>query len=206
MQLWHFSSIFITDLYSQNITGQVIDKKSKETLIGANVKIIDGVGTTTDIDGNFTLTNITNLPIKIECSYIGYQKQTIEVFNYEYIYIKLGPDQEQLKEVQVRDTRLTERLKQSPVTIESLDINAIKETPASTFYEGLSNLKGVDLTSASLGFKIINTRGFNSTSPVRSLQIIDGVDNQAPGMNFSLGNFLGSSELDILKVEIIKHN
>ena len=136
--------LFITDLYSQNITGQVIDKKSKETLIGANVKIIDGVGTTTDIDGNFTLTNITNLPIKIECSYIGYQKQTIEVVNYEYIYIKLGPDQEQLKEVQVRDTRLTERLRQSPVTIESLDINAIKETPASTFYEGLSNLKGVD--------------------------------------------------------------
>jgi len=64
-------------------------------------------------------------------------------------------------------------------------------------------LKGVDVTSASLGFKIINTRGFNSTSPVRSLQIIDGVDNQSPGLNFSLGNFLGSSELDLKKVEII---
>ncbi|MFT7605876.1 MAG: iron complex outermembrane receptor protein, partial [Saprospiraceae bacterium] len=64
-------------------------------------------------------------------------------------------------------------------------------------------LKGVDLTAASLGFKVVNTRGFNSTSPVRSLQIIDGVDNQAPGLNFSLGNFLGTSELDINKVELV---
>ncbi|MDZ4748313.1 MAG: TonB-dependent receptor, partial [Saprospiraceae bacterium] len=40
-------------------------------------------------------------------------------------------------------------------------------------------------------------------SPVRSLQVIDGVDNQAPGLNFSLGNFLGSSELDVLKVDIV---
>jgi outer membrane receptor protein involved in Fe transport len=64
-------------------------------------------------------------------------------------------------------------------------------------------LKGVDLTSASIGFKIINTRGFNSTSPVRSLQLIDGVDNQSPGLNFSLGNFLGAPDLDIVTVDVI---
>ncbi|MDO8970494.1 MAG: Plug domain-containing protein, partial [Saprospiraceae bacterium] len=46
-------------------------------------------------------------------------------------------------------------------------------------------------------------RGFNSTSPVRSLQIIDGVDNQAPGLNFSLGNFLGASDLDVSKVDLV---
>ncbi|MEQ1666549.1 MAG: hypothetical protein ABL927_14385, partial [Bdellovibrionales bacterium] len=62
---------------------------------------------------------------------------------------------------------------------------------------------GVDMTTASLGFTVINMRGFNSTSPVRSLQIIDGVDNQAPGLNFSLGNFLGCSELDANKVDLV---
>ncbi|MDG2164798.1 MAG: TonB-dependent receptor plug domain-containing protein, partial [Flavobacteriales bacterium] len=84
-----------------------------------------------------------------------------------------------------------------------MDVIAIKEAPSASFYESLGLLKGVDLTSASLGFKIINTRGFNSTSPVRSLQIIDGVDNQSPGLNFSLGNFLGTTELDTKGVEII---
>src|SRR5215203_5236716 len=80
---------------------------------------------------------------------------------------------------------------------------AIKECPQSSFYESLGTLKGVDLTSASLGFTIVNTRGFNSTSPVRSLQIIDGVDNQSPGLNFSLGNFLGCAELDVMRVDMI---
>lgn len=39
---------------------------------------------------------------------------------------------------------------------------------------------------------------------MRSLQIIDGVDNQAPGLNFSLGNFLGASDLDVLKVDLVQ--
>ena len=62
------------------------------------------------------------------------------------------------------------------------------------FTVDLDHWKG-DLTTASIGFTIINTRASNSTSPVRSLQIIDGVDNQSPGLNFSLGNFLGAPEL-----------
>src|SRR5699024_2340414 len=89
------------------------------------------------------------------------------------------------------------------LTVESMDILSIKQSPAVNFYDGMGALKDVDLTAASLGFKVINTRGFNSTSPVRSLQIIDGVDNQAPGLNFSLGNFLGASELDLRKVDVI---
>jgi outer membrane receptor for ferrienterochelin and colicin len=94
-----------------------------------------------------------------------------------------------LKEVQINASRLSEKTKQSPLTVESMDQIAIRETPAFNFYEGLGQLKGVDVTSASLAFKIINTRGFNSTSPVRSLQIIDGVDNQSPGLNFSPRKF-----------------
>jgi outer membrane receptor protein involved in Fe transport len=108
-----------------------------------------------------------------------------------------------LGEAVVRGSRISEKQKQSPLTVESLDIIGIRETPSVTFYEGLGSLKGVDLVSASLGFKVINTRGFNSTSPVRSLQLIDGVDNQSPGLNFSLGNFLGASELDVQKVELV---
>ncbi len=38
---------------------------------------------------------------------------------------------------------------------------------------------------------------------MRSLQIIDGFDNQSPGLNFSLGNFLGASDLDVIKVDLI---
>jgi len=181
-----------------------VDKSSEEELIGANIIIQNqNAGTTTDINGKFNLT-INTLPVEIECSFIGYKTKTITIKTLkENFIIELEKDELILSDINVVDTRLSEKLKQSAVTIEAMDVIAIKETPASSFYEGLGSLKGVDLTSASLGFKIINTRGFNSTSPVRSLQIIDGVDNQSPGLNFSLGNFLGTTELDTKGVEII---
>jgi hypothetical protein len=137
-------------------------------------------------------------------TYVGYIKQEIVVSSgTKPIEIRLKENSRELKEVAIKDSRITQKQKQAPLTVETMDAIAIKETPAANFYEGLAHLKGVDLTSASIGFKIINTRGFNSTSPVRSLQLIDGVDNQAPGLNFSLGNFLGASELDVQKVDLI---
>jgi iron complex outermembrane receptor protein len=190
--------------YSQTITGTVQDKATKELLFGAVVNIKGtNIGASTDMDGKFSL-KATSLPCTINVMYIGYVKAEITVTSADKpIQIDLVADSKTLKTVEISDRRLTEKQKESPVTVEALDYLAIKQTTAANFYEGLGNLKGVDITSASLGFKVINTRGFNSTSPVRSLQIIDGVDNQAPGLNFSLGNFLGSSELDIQKVELI---
>lgn len=191
--------------YSQTISGTVKDDKG-EPVIGANV-IIKGttIGTTTDFDGNYSLdTKGQELPFTLEISFIGYSTFQYEIKSLEDSpRIELQPNEEVLGDVDVIAQRLSEKQRESALTVEALDNLAIKETPAVNFYEALGNLKGVDLTSASIGFKIINTRGFNSTSPVRSLQLIDGVDNQAPGLNFSLGNFLGASELDILNVDII---
>ena len=76
----------------------------------------------------------------------------------------------------VKAAFISDKQKESPLSVETMSLNAIKETPATNFYEGLSHMKGVDLTSASLGFKVVNTRALIAL-PVRSLQIIDGVDN-----------------------------
>ena len=188
------------------ISGKIKDKDTKESLIGANIMIKGtSIGTATNLNGFFQIKTLDNLPITLTISYLGYtEKDLIIQLNKRNRIIFLSSDNKTLSEVRVIDSRLTEKQKESPLTIEAMDIIAIKETPAANFYDGLGALKGVDIIAASLGFKIINTRGFNSTSPVRSLQIIDGVDNQAPGLNFSLGNFLGSSELDVMKVEIIQ--
>src|SRR4029078_10016397 len=99
---------------------------------------------------------------------------------------RLKSSEVELKNVDVVGSRISEKQKEAPLTVESIDMIAIRECPQSSFYESLGSLKGVDLTSASLGFTIINTRGFNSTSPVRSLQIIDGVYNQVTWLTFSL--------------------
>ena len=117
------------------------------------------------------------------------EKQVIDLIDNQRLKVGLKSKDLQLKAVEVI-SGISKKLKESPLSIESMDINDIKQTSATNFYEGLSHMKGVDMTSASLGFRVINTRGFNSTSPVRSLQIIDGVDNASPGLNFALGNFI----------------
>jgi outer membrane receptor protein involved in Fe transport len=190
---------------AQIISGTVKDAGSGESLIGASV-VVKGTttGTVTDLDGRFSLDVARAFPLTVVVSYVGFITQEFAVNEVSSrLNFRITSDKVILDEVEITGSRLSEKAKQSPLTVESMDQIAIKETPAFSFYEGLGQLKGVDITSASLGFKIINTRGFNSTSPVRSLQIIDGVDNQAPGLNFSLGNFLGAPDLDVLKVDLI---
>jgi len=186
------------------VKGTVRDASVGEDIIGANIVIQGSTeGTISDWDGTFEFTTERALPITLEVSYIGYSQQIIVVTDASALDIKLEESTALIEEIVVKGQRVSDSQKKAPLTIESLDLLSIKETPAASFYEGLGALKDVDLTTASIGFTIINTRGFNSTSPVRSLQIIDGIDNQSPGLNFSLGNFLGASELDVKKVDLI---
>ena len=193
------------DALSQGtVRGKVRDADTAEPVFGAYV-IEKGTnnGTATDFNGEFTL-KVNAFPTTLIVTFISYQKVEVYVASEKgAVNIDLASAQILIEEAEIVGERISERQKQAPLTVESMDIIAIKEAPSGSFYEGLGNLKGVDLTSASLGFKIINTRGFNSTSPVRSLQLIDGVDNQSPGLNFSLGNFLGASDLDVKNVDIV---
>ncbi len=68
----------------------------------------------------------------------------------------------------------------------------------------MANLKGVDLTTSSLTFRTISTRGFNGSGNLRFNQLVDGMDNQAPGLNFSVGNIIGLTELDVDNVELLQ--
>lgn len=192
-------------LFAQNVLRGTVKDSEGEPLISATILVVEtGDGVVTDFDGNFELPLRVSLPTTLEFSYTGFTSKTIEVSSTDApLEVVLESSSEMIDEVVVRGRRISEKRQQSALTMETLDNIAIKETPAANFYDGLGALKDVDLTAASLGFKIINTRGFNSTSPVRSLQIIDGVDNQSPGLNFSLGNFLGASELDVNSVDLI---
>ena len=187
------------------VRGTVVDANNGDPLINATVVIKGSTeGTVTDFDGKFNLETRQALPMVLLVSYIGYSEQEVTVSDARTaLKIELAEDAVTISTVEVKGRRISERQRQSPLTVETLDNIAIRETPAANFYDGLGSLKEVDLTAASLGFKIINTRGFNSTSPVRSLQLIDGVDNQSPGLNFSLGNFLGASELDVNAVNLV---
>ncbi len=100
-------------------------------------------------------------------------------------------------------SRVEESILESPVSIEKLDIRDIQAAAAPSFYDQIVNLKGINVSAQSLTFKSINPRGFGANGNVRTVQLIDGIDNQAPGLNFPVGNIVGISELDLESVEIL---
>jgi len=204
-------SVFITLLIGSvmmaqtAVTGTVKEAKSGQPIPGANIKVSGkSIGTTTDFDGNFSLKVAMNPPFTIEISLIGYSTAKVEITQSEQdVNVNLDEAATALNEVVVSASRTPERILESPVTIERMDFREIKNTSSPTFYDGLENLKGVDVNTNSLTFKSVNTRGFATFANTRFMQLVDGMDNSSPMLNFNLGNLLGMSELDVNTVELM---
>lgn len=190
---------------AQTLTGIVVDHETEEPLPGASIRIQGTtIGTLSNEKGEFSLPiGSQKLPFYLVVSYVGYDSTRVLVQTLKPLRIPLGQKEILQQTIEIVEIRISQKQQESPLTIETMDAIGVRQSPSPDFYENLANLKGVDITTASLGFKIINTRGFNSTRPVRTLQIVDGMDNQAPGLNFSLGNFVGAPEADIQSVELI---
>ncbi|WP_057939085.1 TonB-dependent receptor [Algoriphagus resistens] len=206
----HLLTVFLLVLLSSVTTaqtvlkGKVLAADSGEVIVGATVMIKGRLtGTVTDNLGAFELPTSVSFPLTLDISYLGYQKTSVEVSNSEPIIIRLEIATELLGEVVFSASRIEETIFQSPVTIDKMDMKVIRQTPSFSFYDGIQNLKGVDLVTSGLTYKQINTRGFNEIGNPRFLQLIDGVDNQTPGLNFAVGNLFGSNDLDMESVELI---
>lgn len=185
------------------VKGKVIDNNGIP-LPGANIII---VGTTTgaisDFDGNYTLTVDQDPPFTIQVSSVGFETVTKEVTtNPQTIDITLI-EGTSLDEVVISASRTPERIFESPVTVERFGLKEIKNTASADFYGGLENLKGVDVNTNSLTFQSINTRGFATFANTRFMQLVDGMDNSTPALNFPIGNLVGMTETDVLSVELL---
>ncbi|MCE7068275.1 carboxypeptidase-like regulatory domain-containing protein [Dyadobacter sp. CY326] len=188
-----------------NIEGKVTESTTNEALAGVSIQVKGKViGTITDNKGQFKLTTTTNPPFALIISSVGFQTQEIEVTGgISKLDIKLAEQVILGRELVVSASRVEESVMKSPVAIEKMDIRNIRETPSANFYDALANLKGIDMTTQGVLFKSVNMRGFGATGNPRTVQMIDGMDNQAPGLNFPLDNIIGMSELDVENVEVL---
>jgi outer membrane receptor protein involved in Fe transport len=193
---------FILFAQTKTISGKITDANTKEPLVGATI-LVKGtqVGTATDADGKFSLV----LPAEaktVTISYVGYIARDFPVTTTNW-NVTLEVVNIPGKEVVVTSSRVAESIKQAPVQIEKMTAREIKSAASGDFYQSIGNYKGVDVVTTSAGFKVINLRGFGDTRSLRTKQFIDGVDNEAPGLNFPIGNMVGANDLDLESVEII---
>lgn len=198
------SSLIAQETSLIEISGKVTDQEKKEALPGVSVLVKGTVnGTVTNNAGEFLLRTRTKIPFTLIFSSVGFQQQEVEVTKLgSGVEVALATQSVLGNDVVVTASRVPEKILRSPVAIEKLDIRSIKETPAPSFYDALANVKGVQMTTSSLTFKVPNTRGFNIPNNFRFLQLVDGVDMQAATLGVPLGNAIGPTELDIQSVEI----
>lgn len=205
MYLLILSLFFCSITFAQNtITGSVTDSNN-QPISGANIKVVgDTAGTVTDSDGKFILNSSKKLPFVIVVTSVGNESRRISITsNNQKVSVKLTEEETRLNEIVVSASRTPERVLESPVTIERMGIKDIKKTASPTFYDGLENLKEVQMNTSSLTFKSINTRGFATVANTRFMQLVDGMDNSSPLLNFVLGNMIGVSEIDVQSVELL---
>lgn len=199
-----FTLLFCVASFAQTtVKGKIIDDTGLP-LPGANIVVVGtSSGTVSDFDGNYTLSVDQNPPFSIRISYTGFEAQTIEITSNEQTVDVTLKEGNSLDEVVISASRTPERIFESPVTVERFGLKEIKNTASVDFYDGLENLKGVDINTNSLTFKSINTRGFATFANTRFMQLVDGMDNSAPALNFPLGNLLGMTETDVQSVELL---
>lgn len=184
------------------ISGLIFDEYL-EPFPGAIVKTSEGKSVSSDYDGVFTI-KIKKFPVTINVSLVGYQTETIilkEVSEEINVILK---ESFALDQIVISASRTPERIMESPVSIERVGLKGFKSNSSPNFYEGLGNLKGIDILSNSFNIKnIVSNRGFANTENTRFVQIADGTETTVPFINYSLGNLSGLNELDVASVEVL---
>jgi outer membrane receptor protein involved in Fe transport len=199
--------LFSVSAYAQSvtITGTVKNSTSKENVPAVSI-VVKGTsqGTYTDAEGVFSM-KVAKLPVVLVISSAGgYTTQEVIVTDaskpveISFVLTNVLGD-----EVVVAATRAPQRILDAPVTVERMSSAAIRNLPAPSAYEGIGNLKGVDVHTASLTFRTVTTRGFVSSGNTRLNQLVDGMDNQAPGLNFAVSSIVGLTDLDVDNIEVL---
>lgn len=200
-------ALFITTIaFSQAVTvsGTVRNSTSQETVPAVTVQVKGTNQTTfTDADGKFSIT-VAKLPVVLVFSSAEYILQEITVTDASVpVSVSFVATNIMGQEVVISATRTAQRKLDAPVTVETMGPSMLRNLAAPSYYEAITNLKGVDVHTASLTFRTVTTRGFVSSGNTRLNQLIDGMDNQAPGLNFSVGSVIGLTELDVDNIEIL---
>jgi len=188
-----------------SISGTVKDGTTGEPLAGVNI-VVKGrvIGTISNTSGQYSLKVNQEPPFTLVFSFIGFSTQELEVKEANTTLDVSLEEQTLLgQEVVVSASRVEESILKSPVTIEKMDLLAIKQAASPDFYDALANVKGVQTNSGSLNLTSINTRGFATIANVRFVQLVDGMDTQTPLLNFPTGNIIGIGELDAESVELV---
>jgi outer membrane receptor for ferrienterochelin and colicin len=189
---------------SGNIKGRVYDAATNEPLPFSNLIIFETqIGSTSDLDGNFTFTGIEPGFVKIKITSVGYKARITEEImvtpnKTAYIDIPMEKTSIDLDEVTITASPF-KRLEESPVSLRSLGVSEIEKTPGANrdISKVIQALPGV---SSSVSFR--NDIIVRGGGPNENTFFLDGVE--IPTLNhFSTQGASGGS-IGIVNADFIR--
>ncbi len=188
---------------SIQLIGNLLDDQSGKAIAGASVRVRKiGIGSKTDDNGNFQL-QLPSVPATLIFSHVNFETQEIRVINLSPLSIRLTPISTILEEVKFKAKASPYSAINSTYAADRIGLKKIKQSPTTSIYDRISYVSGISTTSSSLTFKTPSWRGFNGSGSTRVNQLVDGMDNQTPGLNFFLGGFAAVSDLDFESIEVL---
>lgn len=167
----------------RTLKGHVVAEN--EPVIGATL-LLKGttIGTTTDMDGNFTL----QVPQQGELvvSYVGYKTQTVSINGKSFLNIELIPDAVTLKDVVVVGYG-TQRKVNLTGAVTSISNETLKDKPVANALEALQGTSPglvIQQGSSNPGTPpSLNIRGLNTMNNNDPLVIVDGIEGSIANLN-----------------------
>lgn len=191
------SGVILTGQSSFGITGTVTANDADDPVPGVNIRVKGtNTGTTTDIDGSYSLTASPSDTLVF--SYVGYKKQEIAIANRAVIDILMEADQARLDEVVVVGYGQEKRSNLTGA-VTSVKLDNLENRPITRLDQALQGMaSGVFVSKgggAPGGSPSIHIRGIGSIGNTDPLWIVDGI-KMNPGSHFNLN--------DIASIEILK--
>ncbi len=157
--------------FGADIRGRVVDKTTREALIGATVQLADGRGVVTDIDGNFTVSGLERKrKYTLTIKYVSYKTREISGVqpqsqsSRDTLVVEMMPDEQKLGEVTVTGMvrRTTEaamimQAKKSEMIVSNISAQEIKRTQDNNASEVIRRVPGVSL----IDDKFVMVRGLS---------------------------------------------
>ena len=209
---WIGLLLFATNLSGQwTITGKVIDAESGEGLSYVNITFKDGAtfNTTSDQNGAFRISGLTETHYQVVFSMIGFQTVLLDTVSAsdDPLHISMHPESYLTKEVVVSASRKSQSLNLAPASVGLVTRKQLLQAGTNSFDDAFNGINGITVTrSSNANVQSFSIRGASEVAGGgignRVLLLLDGRPAITPESGGALWNLVPLAAIE--RIEVIK--
>ena len=169
-----FSIIFFEFANAQKIAGTITDASTKEALIGVNIILNNGQGTSTDINGRYQL-QLVKGNHEVTFKYIGYEDVvktiSLQINEEKILNLTLSSSSEQLSTVVVSAGRFEQKIEEITISMEVIKPSLIENKNTTDIQTVMDQVPGVNITDGQANIR--GGSGWSYGAGTRVLVMVD---------------------------------